>query len=320
MKKTVSPLIKVCVSLGLLAVSFRFVDAQAVWRLFDAPDPWNLGVAAALLVAAGFCGAGAWFHILRVRLPHIPFAAVAAAHWSGMFFNSFLPSNIGGDVVRGYQIARDSGQTAFAVTSLFIDRFIGLSFLTGFGLIAFVVGCGQTAFAAVLVLTALAAVIAAHLAARRAAPLLRIRLACGTTSRMERALAPALEVAASPRHALPLLACAGATQALRIWQNVFIIRALGLEVPESAVWGVSPVFGLVSALPLSIGGLGVRECAAQALAGPAGLDAAHLTALSLAGHLLVVLVNMLGAGPFLFTKRHRLRALRAGDKVRQNGI
>lgn len=304
MKKTVTSLIKLCVSLGLLAVSFRFVDARAVCRLFDAPDPWNLGVAAVLLVAAGFSGAGAWFHILRVRLPHIPFAAVATAHWSGMFFNSFLPSNIGGDVVRGYRIARDSRQTTFAVASLFIDRFIGLSFLTGFGLTAFLIGRGQNACAVALVLGTVAAAVAAHLAARHALPLLRNRAGNGTATRVAQALAPALEVAASPRHALPLLAYAGATQALRIWQNIFIIRALGLHVPESAVWVVIPVFGLVSALPLSIGGLGIRECAAQALAGPVGLDAAHLTALSLAGHLLVVLTNMLGLGPFLLARRH----------------
>jgi len=78
---------------------------------------------------------------------------------------------------------------------------------------------------------------------------------------------------------------------------------LALDIPEAAVWGIIPIFGIVSALPLTIGGLGLRECAARALAGPTGLDAAHLTALSLAGHALVALTNLPGIVPFLLRRR-----------------
>ena len=65
---------------------------------------------------------------------------------------------------------------------------------------------------------------------------------------------------------------------------------------------VIPLFGIVSALPVSIGGLGLREMVAQGISGPMHLDNTHLVTLSLAGHLMVVLVNMLGVLPFLLRK------------------
>ncbi|HON48152.1 MAG TPA: lysylphosphatidylglycerol synthase domain-containing protein, partial [Kiritimatiellia bacterium] len=91
---------------------------------------------------------------------------------------------------------------------------------------------------------------------------------------------------------------------LKTWSNLFIIRALGLAIPSLTMWMVIPLFGVVSALPISIGGLGVRELTAQAVSGPLGLDNTHLVALSLAGHALVTAVSMLGAIPLLTRRRN----------------
>ena len=44
----------------------------------------------------------------------------------GFFFNSVLPANIGGDVMRGYGMARYTDRTAEAAVSVVVDRIIGL--------------------------------------------------------------------------------------------------------------------------------------------------------------------------------------------------
>jgi uncharacterized membrane protein YbhN (UPF0104 family) len=91
----------------------------------------------------------------------------------------------------------------------------------------------------------------------------------------------------------------------KIWHTTFVILALGLAIPTFCVWFVTPLFGIVSALPVSIGGLGLREMVAQGISGPMQIDNTHLVTLSLDGHLMVVLVNMLGVIPFLFAKRKK---------------
>ena len=313
MKKNLPAVFKIIVSLGLLAVAFRMVDVGAVWRLFDGAKPQHLGIAAAMLIVAGFSGAGAWLCILRARLPRLTYGEAAAAHWSGMFFNSFLPSNVGGDIVRGYRIAHGSGQRGFVIVSLLADRALGLLLLVLIGGIALAANFGKSGIVAALVSGSAALLMATPAIARR---ILQIvpppdqSTVTGKIAKLTQTLRPLLEIATSPRRLAPLVLLSGATQALRIWQNVFIIRALGLDVPEMAVWGLIPVFGIVSSLPLTIGGLGIRECVAQALARPTGLDGTHLIALSLAGHALVVLTNMPGVIPFLLTRSARKPACR----------
>lgn len=305
MRKYLIIFVKAVVSLGLLVVALRLVDARAVWRLFGEAEPWPLMVAALLLVVAGFCGAAAWFCLLRARLPRLSFATVAAAHWSGMFFNTFLPSNVGGDVVRGIFIAREALPRGFIIASLLIDRLLGLLCLVVIGGIAFAVALGHPGLAIALAALTVVVLVATPPAARRALRRLAPSLARNDASRIVRALYPFLELAATPCRLWPLLLCAVVTQVLRIWQNVFVIRALALAVPEAAVWSVIPLFGVVSALPFTIGGLGIREYVAQALAAPTGLRAAHLIALSLAGHAMVVLTSLPGVAPFLLHRAAR---------------
>jgi uncharacterized membrane protein YbhN (UPF0104 family) len=220
-----------------------------------------------------------------------------------MFFNSFLPTNVGGDVVKGYIVARDQGQAGFVVASLLLDRAINLGLLFCLGVFALLLQAGQRLWAAGF-LVLLGIVLLAALASARGL-LARVRRwpHTGTRGKVAGLLAPVLELAATPRLLFPTLLAALASQVFKTIHNVFVILALGLQIPAFCVWYVIPLFGFVSALPVSIGGLGLREMVAQGIAGPLHLDNTHLVALSLAGHLMVVLVNMLGALPFLLRKK-----------------
>ena len=125
----------------------------------------------------------------------------------------------------------------------------------------------------------------------------------GVRGRLVPLLEPVFDWASEPRVFGPTLLAALASQLLKIWHNVFVLRALGIDLPALCVWYVVPIFGLVSALPVSIGGLGLRETVAGRIAASLGSDSSHLVLFSLAGYVMVVLVNMLGAIPFLFAKR-----------------
>jgi uncharacterized membrane protein YbhN (UPF0104 family) len=318
-RKRSSLLIKVAVTLVLLVVSLRWVRLDVLAASLRQARPGPLLVAALMLVLGGFAGAASWFCILRARLPSMRFRDAAACHWSGMFFNSFLPSNVGGDVVKGYLVMRNgapapSGETSTAptwrvvVTSLLLDRALNLAMLLGIGGFALLIdrhGWGMAVTAAGAVLVALPLV---SMAARRCAvPAHDVSEGSDETGWRDAVRAlfrAACAFAGAPRRLVPLLLAALASQVLKTWSNLFIIRALGLAIPSLTMWMVIPLFGVVSALPISIGGLGVRELTAQAVSGPLGLDNTHLVALSLAGHALVTAVSMLGAIPLLTRRRN----------------
>ena len=290
---------KVAVTLTLLALALRLTHFETLMESLRHADVTLLAASALLITLGGFAGTGSWYCILRTRLPSLTYLKVAGYYWSGMFFNSFLPSNVGGDVVKGYIVTRDQGQAGFVVTSLLLDRAINLSLLLCIGVFALLLQLGQPLWGAgFLVLLGLG--VAGVLASSR---WLHARVAAWPRdSRRGRAaglLEPVFELAATPRLLFPTLLAAFASQALKTANNVILIFALGLKIPALCVWVVIPLFGMVSALPISIGGLGVREMVAHGIAGPMHLNNTHLVTLSLAGHLMVVLVNMLGALPFL---------------------
>jgi len=304
-KSRLKGLAKLAVTLTLLALAFRMIRFDTLLESLRHADYGLLAVAAAIIILGGFAGAGSWYCILRTRLPSLPYRAVAACHWSGMFFNSFLPSNVGGDVVKGYIVARDQGQTGFVVTSLLLDRVINLGLLLCMGVFTLLLQLGDRLWAAGFLVLLAGLLLGVLASARWLQGKVRRWPQAGLRGKVAALLDPVFELAATPRLLFPTLLAAFASQFLKTLHNVFVILALGLKIPTFCVWYVIPLFGMVSALPVSIGGLGLREMVAQGISGPMHLDNTHLVTLSLAGHLMVVLVNMLGALPFLLRKTGR---------------
>ena len=322
---------KLAITLGLLAVALCTIHIDTLMASLRGADIGPMLIAALLLVFGGFAGAASWFLILRLRFPGLRFRDAAACHWNGMFFNSFLPSNVGGDVVKGWLISRAAtknashcmseergGRLGFIAGSLLLDRAINLAMLLGIGCFALAAKwLGWLAAAGFLALCVLATVAVMAVSRRHTHYAQSIqntdeanetpfpKTSLRYWRKLFRSLASdLLALTGEPRRLLPLLSAAFASQLLKTGSNVFVVLALELKIPLFCVWYVIPLFGVISALPISIGGLGIREVVAHAIAEPLQIDNTHLVALSLAGHMLTVLVNLLGAIPFLF-KRYR---------------
>lgn len=56
----------------------------------------------------------------------ISLAGLIKLTFVGYFFSSFLPTSVGGDVVKAFYISKASSKTIFSYTTVFIDRFIGM--------------------------------------------------------------------------------------------------------------------------------------------------------------------------------------------------
>ena len=296
---------KLAVTGALLFVSLRTVRFDTVLESLRRAHEGLLFLSALLLVLGGFAGAASWHLVLRTRLPALAYREAAACHWIGMFFNSFLPSNVGGDAVKGYLVARGKGQTGFIVTSLLLDRALNLGLLLCLGGFSLLLHLGRPFLAAGLLALLALSLLGTLAAARRLLGGVRRWPRAGLRGKTAAWLEPVFELAAAPSRLLPLLLAALASQFLKTLSSLYLVFALGLKIPAACVWYVIPLFGVVSALPVSIGGLGVRELAAQWIAGPLRVDGTHLVTLSLAGHLMVVLVNMLGLAPFMSMRCRR---------------
>ncbi len=89
----------------------------------------NLGVFA---VALGIFALGQvivalrWWLLLRSQSIFIDFFAAVRLHFLGLFYNNFMPSSVGGDLVRAWYVTRHTDKKFEAALSVFVDRLIGL--------------------------------------------------------------------------------------------------------------------------------------------------------------------------------------------------
>jgi len=119
-------LVKAIVSIGLLALLFSRVDVSRLWSVArQASIPW---LAFALLLYLGMLLASAlrWGVLLRAQHVQLPFTFLTQSFLVATFFNNFLPSNIGGDVIRITDSAKAAGSKTLATTVVLIDRGLGV--------------------------------------------------------------------------------------------------------------------------------------------------------------------------------------------------
>src|SRR4051795_7623865 len=117
---------KAGISVALLWLLFTRVDVNRLWLAARQASPsWLL---AALAVYTGMTLASAWRWGLLLKAQHLDFRFrwLTASFLVATFFNNFLPSNIGGDVIRIADTAPAAGSQTLATTVVLIDRGLGL--------------------------------------------------------------------------------------------------------------------------------------------------------------------------------------------------
>ncbi len=134
--------LRIGITLGLLALLFGFVvePGAVLDELREAVGPGRRGqLAIAILL---YCGLGTlvrgWrWQALTTALGHRVSAwRTTELFLVGTFFNQFLPTGMGGDVVRALALARDGLGKAHAASTVLVDRAIGLLPLLAVGLLA----------------------------------------------------------------------------------------------------------------------------------------------------------------------------------------
>ncbi len=130
-KDIIVNILKISISLGLMFYLFyRFlsnpIDRVAFINTLKAANYWYLLLALALYVIAIITNAVKWFILLRAQGIPVPLGPVTNYTFVGFFFNNFFPANIGGDIMRGYGLARYTEQSAEAAVSVVVDRIMGL--------------------------------------------------------------------------------------------------------------------------------------------------------------------------------------------------
>ena len=265
---------KFAVSGLLIAVVFRNIDLDSLAERFAGQSRGWLIAAATVTIAQMLLAGLRWDQIIRGLRASVPLETVIRVTYIGTFFNSWLLGSAGGDVARAVLAPEGGVGRIRIIYSVLFDRVLTLA---GLGLVILPVmalNIGPLArsvpvFASLAVaalpfigLTAIA-VIAPLIGGRASAVMLRIRelglswrLLCQAPGRLGAALA----IAAASQVAIPAIAFS-------------LAHAQHLDVSFFDFMVLIPPVVLISALPISIGGWGVRENAMIIALAPIGVAA-----------------------------------------------
>ncbi|WP_035678536.1 lysylphosphatidylglycerol synthase transmembrane domain-containing protein [Bradyrhizobium liaoningense] len=117
---------KIMISAALLYLALRKVDLSELFSRFTVTSLFWIGVAIAVAFLQIFVGVLRWRQISAVCGAPLELSRAMRYNVIGSFFNQTLPSAIGGDAVRLWLVARAGAGWRAATYSIFVDRAIGL--------------------------------------------------------------------------------------------------------------------------------------------------------------------------------------------------
>ncbi len=310
MKHLLKTGIKLCVSVGLIVYLGSQLALDDLAGIFAQMRP-DLFVGAVLFFVLSNClGTVQWFLLLRAQDLPVSFRQALIFYFIGVFFNNVLLGNIGGDALRIYDIKRLTGSSRRGAAATVMDRFIGLFSTCTLALAAWALIADVRVVSLITVLgpvwLALAIVLAAGLSRRlgRRLQALADRLLPARGARIFADVRDSVFVYRQRTHLLTLAwVISLGVQFSRILVYWTAGLAVGLQMSSLPYFiGFQPLAAVIAALPISIGGLGVREGVLIELFGRVGIIESQAFALSLLGYAAGIAASLLGGIAFILRR------------------
>ena len=282
---------------------------------------WKLYFGAGLLlVVGGSCvNTLKWKLLLKNLGIEKNYRTLLRHYYIGAFFNMFLPSTIGGDAVRIISLGREDRKYLRSAVSVVGGRLLGYFALLTIGTVSFVYNYDLfvgTPLFYLLILMSIAngAMMILFLFPGLAAPVVsglggmarlgRLSSVAETVQKIHRGFT---ELRAGQRRVGGALLLSFAFQLFAISVYVLVVMSLSLDIDIVYFFALVPISVTLSAIPLSLNGVGLREWVHVYLFGALGLEGPEAVALSLGAFCLVVLNSCIGGIVYMW-KGHELPA------------
>ena len=311
MRKHLSTFLKISVTIvGFIIIVTKMDFSQILTSLVQIDWRWA-ALALLLITASLFLRAYRWQLLLRGLGQKIPFKRLANLYFVGNFFNAFLLSGFGGDVMRVIEASRNI-PTSVATGTVLVDRLTGLLMLFVMGLLALPFrpdnfSAEQTWIVAVVSILGLIAgfVLLEGSLIRRFGGWLPGKLSPVGDGPIAQVL-QAVQGCGWTAVAQALVVSTIFNLILTAWWWI-AGKALGFHIAYSYYLLVIPILSITLLVP-SVSGLGVRENIAPFLFMPVGLIAEEAVALSFLVFFLMRIASLFGGPVYIISLLRQNRA------------
>ena len=319
-------LAQAAIGIGALALVLMKTDASALGEAIKSTRWAYLPFAVAASFVVMWLMDYRWSAILKVRGHRVETRRLFLYYLIGAFFTNFVPGgSASGDLARLIYVDREIRDKAFVLSTLIYERLVGAFTLLLIGLIAtlssraFDQYANTVYFAEVVLglgLLAAAALMSDYVSSRLA----RFVRMVGTRFKVERvgeAGARTLEaISELRRHRAMLARTVAISVAVRIVWGLgcfAVARALDLPLGLPLVFAFISLVDLLRLMPLSVGGLGVREWLIIVLFAGAGISRERALTFSILAFAPVYLTAIVGGIIYVSTARIKRRDDQASE-------
>jgi len=313
---------------------------RELWHTLCLIHPGAFAFSLVLMCLTIFLGVVRWRMVLKVQGLDLPLRRAAGISFVAHFFNSFLLGSTGGDLMKAYYAARETHHLKTeAVTTVFIDRLIGLWAMLLFGGLMMLpnlpllsshpsLGAFALLVLAMFAVSTIVLGIAFWGGVSKRFPKARVYLRkMPKGDLLERSLDSCRQFGKEKSFLLRAIAISLALNIVWVLQVMVLASGMGLQLSTVALFVVVPIVFCVSALPITPSGLGVREnlfvlmltIPEINLAGPTGIAATSALSLSLLAYAGSLFWSLVGGVVYLGLKeREHLAEVRQPETAVEN--
>lgn len=285
--------LKIAVSSGLLTWFFARTDWNQLGRSFSDVPNWLWPLLLILYLVSQCISTTRWYLLSRVLGFRGKWINYLNYYFSGMFFNLFLPTSIGGDFLKIFLISRGKGtaQKLLASYSVFADRLLGMFALLIIGACTVIVHPGLLPGYLETILKLSGAI---TLLVLTGAPLLENITSTLPYEIIKKAVNALL---AFWKHPSVLILCLFFSLIIQLLCIIICFIAgisMGIDVPAALYFAAFPMVAIFTMLPVSLNGIGVREGGFIYFMGLYGVSETKAIGLSLAFFAIQVAASLIG--------------------------
>ncbi len=296
-------IIKLIITIAIFYFLFREIDFVEFSKIiFNSHGGWIL-VALLMQLTSTYLAAYRWFKISQLLVFKEKLSFYVQSYFKGTFFNQVLPSSIGGDAVRIIDLTRKEYEKKEAFYGVFVDRVVGLVGLLVLNLLATLIffGTFDNDFSLLIIFITVGGIISFSLLFQLhrltfLADIKFLNLFVRLANRLN-------SLYASRMLLIKHISISVVVHLFSVLTMYGLSLALGLDLSfQTLLIAVPPVF-LLTIVPISLAGWGVREGAMIGIFMLIGADQTKVLAMSILYGLLLILSAVPGAYFWIKSKK-----------------
>ncbi len=288
---------RLCLSFTLVLYFFSTVDFKGTLKPITSAGWLFLGLTAVLANLDRFLMAYKWNVLLKSKGMLFGFGELIRSYYIGTFWGIFLPSGVGGDIVRAYRVSTRNGGTEEVVSSIVVERLLGM--IATFIMALVGLTCLGFMFAHMLWPLILVVGVICALGILFLPISFHTRWSdCITKSAMFEKYPLASRIARmwnayllyrQQSYALIIFFLLSlGEQGFPVLSSLLVAHALGLSLPAWSFFVLVPIIFALSRVPISVNGFGVREGLYMFFFSYVGLSGSEAFVLGLLTHMVVI--------------------------------